>query len=71
MREINGNESIEEFVCNNIVCVDYCLFYNIKYQESGRLKKAGAYAKKGLRQLENIEKGASRRLLIFYASCLK
>jgi len=33
MREINGNESIEEFVCNNIVCVDYCLFYNIKYQE--------------------------------------
>ena len=44
---------------------------NIKYQEGGRLKKAGAYAKKGPRQLENIEKGAARRLLIFYASCLK
>lgn len=44
---------------------------NIKYQESGRLKKAGAYAKKGPRQPENIEKGAARRLLLFNASCLK
>lgn len=44
---------------------------NIKYQESGRLKKAGAYAKKVPRQPENIEKGAARRLLLFNASCLK
>lgn len=44
---------------------------NIKYQESGRLKKSRSVCKKGPRQLENIEKGAARRLLIFYASCLK
>ena len=44
---------------------------NIKYQESGRLKKAAAYAQKCLRQPENIEKGAARRLLLFNASCLK